>query len=138
MKWGRDLSKEATEKCLSHVKGFVGAQICVTMIFDYILANWKKRKIKNQIFKEVFGWFRIFEKIAAENASSFDSYVILKNLPPKTRAVKFIRPGKFIFPLKFYNVRVGVRSDTDLKILDKGTADYLKFICSTSPIKTSL
>ena len=39
MKWYPDLTDGETDRILSHVKDFDGAQSCVKFIFDYTLAN---------------------------------------------------------------------------------------------------
>ena len=125
-RYNRDLTKEEIDKCKKDTIAFDG-DICVEKALDFCL------KLKGQEYKDKKG--KVLEynlQLHAHNASGFDTWIVLNNLPCNKRIVITIKNGKGIIELKIFNGYIQNKTNT------KQIPQYLHFRCCMTHLKYSL
>ena len=118
-KYNRDLTNEEYQKCKNDTIVYTGTD-CINQMLDYIITfKGEPKKVDNKIVEYEL-------HMLGHNGSSFDTYIILNNLPKCRRIVNIIKNGKGIISLKIFN-----------GYIDK-KPQYVNFRCGMTHINESL
>ena len=108
-RYNRDLTPHEYEKCKHDTLVFV-CDDCITKALDILLKfKCDERKVKNKIVEENL-------QLHANNGSSFDSWIIINNIPCDEHIVDIIKNGKSIISLRVLNGYIQNVKDKFLKI----------------------
>ena len=106
LKWDPDLTHETIEKHLAAVNFFHELETFFKFMFDYI-ADCFKAELK-QLYQERVRFFEYRTSMGAPNTSRFNSYNMLKHLPPTRRVVATIHNGKGLLLSKRHFWKVSI------------------------------
>ena len=123
-RYERDPAQEELQKSINDTIAFSGDN-CINIALDYLLKlKGEERKVNNKIVEYNL-------QMHAHNGSSFDTWIILNNLPCDRHIVgDTIKNGKGIIELKVYN---GLVQKNNKKI-----PQYLHFRCGMTHLNYSL
>ena len=115
-RYDRDPTREQFKKSFNDTLSFVGDN-CIGNALDFFLKfKGEERKLKNKIVEYNL-------QLHAHNASGFDTWIVLKNLPCDKHIVVIIKNGKSSIELKVFNGYISNRQ----------FPQYLHFRCVMIP-----